>query len=126
MNLFIFEIYLKRYEIKLTKLSEDISFKLASEIDLEQALADYEELKFIKEVLLYESKKITAKEVTEKASVKELESYLEVMKRTISFLDVHRILLTKLAELISEELERIEEPKRNFNLNTVRGCLNVI
>ena len=126
MNLFIFEIYLKRYEDKLKDLSEDISFKMASEIDLTKALASYEELTFIKTVLLDESKKLNAKEVTEKASFKELESYLEMIQGLLRLLDVHKTLLSKLVELMAEELERTEEPKKKFNLNTVRGCLNVI
>ena len=124
MNLFIFEIYLKRYEDKLNKLSEDISFKLASEINLTNALDSYEELTFIKKVLLYESKKLTSE--IKKASVKELESLLEMIQELLFLLDVHRTLLTNLVELIAEEIERNEEPKRNINLNTVRGCLNVI
>lgn len=124
MNLFIFEIYLKRYEDKLNKLSEDISFKLASEINLTNALDSYEELAFIKKVLLYESNKLTS-EIKE-ASVKELESLLEMIQGLLVLLDVHRTLLTKLVELMAEEIERNEEPKRKINLNTVRGCLNVI
>lgn len=124
MNLFIFEIYLKRYEDKLNKLSEDISFKLTSEINLTNALDSYEELAFIKKVLLYESNKLTS-EIKE-ASVKELESLLEMIQGLLVLLDVHRTLLTKLVELMAEEIERNEEPKRKINLNTVRGCLNVI
>lgn len=124
MNLFIFEIYLKRYEDKLNKLSEDISFKLASEINLTNALDSYEELAFIKKVLLYEANKLTS-EIKE-ASVKELESLLEMIQGLLVLLDVHRTLLTKLVELMAEEIERNEEPKRKINLNTVRGCLNVI